>query len=142
MVPSLATKIAVWLFAIVLMGAVVPWIVGGPAPMTFQSAEAVPDSATPGGRVTAYYRANVTRECNLDFEREWVDAKGFRWPSATAHGRYPVGLTPIGLTMVIPMDAAPGKATINNTILYSCNPWEALFPRSLPMPDLYVEVQR
>lgn len=137
--------IGFWLLAAVALISPVYWVLDPLPPMHFVKASVRPESNTPGGRVTAYYNVEVTRdasECSVDVERAWTDAKGFRWPATTAHLPYGLGPQVIALTMSIPMDSAPGMSTIANTVRWACNPFQQIFPRRLGMPPLMVDVVR
>lgn len=136
----------IWVLVGALLSPFLYWaLIDTAPPISFISAIVKPDSGAPGARVQTEYRVNILRDqydCSLDVERSWQDNAGRGWPSGNANLAYNAGPNTINLTMVVPMDAAAGAAAINNRILYSCNPWQRLFPQRIAMPLLSVQVIR
>ena len=139
---NMPTIAAIWLVCSAIVGTASYWAYDTIPPMQVLKSTVVPDSGVPGSRVTAYFRARVTRNCTLDIEKAWVDSKENVWPGTTAHLNYDIGTYDIGLTSAVPMDAWAGKATLSHVIVYQCNPLQYVFPRRQIMPSLTVDVVR
>lgn len=153
---SLWLHLAIWIVGAIIVTPIIYWILDDAPPLRFISESTDVTAAKPGFPVMTTYVVDILRnaktclpevkcaapDCSIEAERSWTDADGRMWPSPTVHLSYAEGRNSIGLTMVIPSNAADGAANVTSAILWFCNPWQKSFAKRMPMPPLTVTVQR
>ena len=140
-----ATKVmsAVTIFAII--GPVAFMAFDNELPYTYDEklSHIIPDTASPGDRVTVAWKIKVNRICPGIVERQLVDSRGVRHSYDVLPARRDIKLTDEWITkdVLLPVGLPPGDSIIYSVVFCACNPLQRIWPLRMETTKIHFTIK-